>query len=86
MPLYLKIGLFTCAFYLAVLIILEAAKIAMVHWRGGWGISYAGQRAWLFCDIVFYGLIWLACFRLARHLVWRTLSFPSPGGSFHVSG
>jgi hypothetical protein len=28
----------------------------------------------------------LACFLLARHLVWRTLSFPSPGGSSHVSG
>jgi hypothetical protein len=86
MPLYLKIGLLTCAFYLGVLALMEIAKIILVHWLGGWGISYSGQRAWLISDAVFYGLIWLGSFLLVRQLIWRTLQFPSPGGSFHVGG
>lgn len=84
MPLYLKIGLLTCAFYVAVLLVLEAAKIGIVHWLGSWGISYSGQRAWLVCDSIFYGLIWLGCFLFARHLIWRTLHFPSPPGNFRL--
>ena len=84
MPLYIKIGLLTCTFYLAALVILEAGKIAITHWLGGWGIAYSGQRAWLVCDAIFYGLIWLGCFLFARHLIWGTLPFPSLDGSFHL--
>ncbi len=86
MPLYLKIGLLTCGFYLGALLLLEAAKIILVRWLGGWAISYRGQRAWLISDVLFYGLLWLGCFILSRHLIWKTLQFPGPSGTFHVGG
>jgi hypothetical protein len=78
--IYLKIGLLTCAFYLAVLFGFELVKAVVVHWQGSWGLSYASQRIWLTSDTIFYGLIWLGCFRIARHLVWRTLPFPQLNG------
>jgi len=86
MPVYLKIGLLTCAFYLGTLVAIEGAKeiaiVLLVRKFGIFGMGYSSQRAWLVWDTVFYGLIWLGCFLLARQLVWRTLPFPH-GKGFH---
>ena len=85
MPLYLRIGLLTCAFYLGTLFAIEGAKIAVAHLQFGFGFSYNSQRAWFVGDSVFYGLIWLASFSLARYLVWQTLHFPT-GPDWHFGG
>jgi hypothetical protein len=85
MFIYLKIGLLTCAFYLGTLLLIEAVKIALTHLWGGFSMGYSSQHTWYIFDTVFYGLIWLGSFFLARHLIWRTLHFPT-GSDSHFGG
>jgi len=75
--LFLKLTLYTCAFYIAIalpIILLELAA----EFRGGgiFGISFHGRSA-ILAFIGFWGMIWLAAFLLAVHsaipILWTRL-------------
>lgn len=67
MFLFSKFALATCAFYLAVSILLDAIMFGMTAWKGGFGVT-ASRSIWL----VFFGLVWLASFLLS----WRIVLAP----------
>ncbi len=64
---YTKLALVTCAFYLGVSILLDAAVFGMALWKGSFAIS-ATRTGWL----VFFGIAWLMSFVLA----WRIVVVP----------
>jgi len=65
--LYTKLALVTCAFYLGISILLDAAVFGMALWKGSFGIS-ATKTGWL----VFFGFSWLASFLFS----WRVVVGP----------
>ncbi|HEV2388418.1 MAG TPA: hypothetical protein VGS20_14325 [Candidatus Acidoferrales bacterium] len=74
MILYLRLGLVTCAFYLAGLLLLEATTLVVARWRGHFGID-ATRAGWT----LLHGIIWLLAFQLAwRVVVVRFLASRRP--------
>jgi hypothetical protein len=68
--LVIKLALVTCAFYLGIAILLEAAFFGIAMWKGG--IMYTLTRPVWF---VTFGLFWLLSFTLA----WRIVMGPFHG-------
>ena len=66
---YTKLALVTCAFYLGISILIDAATIGMAFWRGGILLSKT-------CLVALFGLTWLASFLFA----WRILVAPVLAG------
>ena len=64
---YTKLALVTCAFYLGVSILLDAAVFGMALLKGSFMIS-ATRTGWL----VFFGIAWLMSFLLS----WRIVMAP----------
>jgi hypothetical protein len=62
--LYTKLALVTCAFYLAISILLDAAVFGMALWKGSFGVS-ATKTGWL----AFFGIAWLMSFLLSWRIV-----------------
>ena len=62
--LYTKLALVTCAFYLGVSILLDAAVFRMALWKGGFVIS-ATKTGWL----MLFGIAWLGSFLLSLRIV-----------------
>jgi len=66
--LYTKLALVTCAFYLGISILIDAAVFGMAQWKGSFGI-FATRTGWL----VFFGIAWLISFLLSWRIVWAPL-------------
>ena len=64
---YTKLALVTCAFYLGVSILLDAAVFGMAMWKGSFVLG-ATRTGWL----VFFGIAWLISFLLS----WRIVMAP----------
>lgn len=64
---FTKIALVTCAFYLGLNVLLEAALLGLAQWTGIAGVHFhrGGQY-------VFFGILWLISFSLA----WRIVATP----------
>ena len=70
-----KLALVTCAFYVGLSVLLEAALLGLTLWKGG--VFYSVNfKAWA----LIFGLMWLVSFAVA----WRIMmvpflaSFPRP--------
>ena len=74
MPLFTKLALVTCAFYLGVNILLDATMFGVALWKGGFGFYFSSRAAW----IVFFGFIWLLSFALAWQIVLTPLHAKFP--------
>lgn len=62
--LYTKLALVTCAFYLGVSALLDAAVFGMALWKGSFVVS-ATKTGWL----MFFGIAWLGSFLLSWRIV-----------------
>ena len=69
----LKLALITCAFYLAVAILMEAVLLVLAKVLGGLGV-FMPRLGW----IVIFGSVWLASFLLAWRIVMRSLTARMP--------
>jgi hypothetical protein len=71
-----KLGLLTCAFYVMLTILLEAAIWALAHREGGFGIFFAG-RSWFWSAglrlAFIFGGLWLVSFTAAWCIVYQGL-------------
>ena len=63
--LILKLAFLTCVFYLGIAIVLETGIMLWARHSGT--VGYAASRSLWF---VFFGVMWLACFSLAWHIVY----------------
>ena len=66
--LYTKLALVTCAFYLGISILIDAAIWGMALWKGDFGIG-ATKSAWL----VFFGIAWIMSFLFSWRIVFAPL-------------
>lgn len=66
---FLRLTLYTCAFYLAFALPLAAAELAVTYWKGGFGIFFSG-RSGIAAFVSFWGLVWLVSFLLAFRIVF----------------
>jgi hypothetical protein len=66
---FLRLTLYTCAFYLAFTLPIAAAELAITYWKGGFGIDFIG-RGGVAGFAVFWGLVWLISFVLAFRMVF----------------
>ncbi len=72
----LRLALLTCAFYLAIAILIEVASLILARLLGGFAIS---TKPWGWALI--FGFMWLISFTLAWH-VFRAKYFPI-SSNFH---
>ena len=68
MPLFTKLALVTCAFYLGINVLLDVAMFGIALLKGGSLLGFSSRIA----GILFFGLIWLLSFVLA----WRIVLAP----------
>jgi hypothetical protein len=64
---YTKLALVTCAFYLGISILIDAAMFGMALWKGGVGL-FLTRTGWL----MLFGVAWLVSFLLS----WRIVIVP----------
>ena len=64
---YTKLALVTCAFYLGISILIDAAMFGMALWNGGVGL-FLTRTGWL----MLFGVAWLVSFLLS----WRIVIVP----------
>jgi hypothetical protein len=64
---YTKLALVTCAFYLGISILIDAAMFGMALWKGGVGL-FLPRTGWL----MLFGVAWLVSFLLS----WRIVIVP----------
>lgn len=75
---FLRLTLYTCAFYFAIALPIIIAELAVEFWTkdGIFGIHFSG-RVGIAAFIGFWGLIWLGSFLLAFHksfpFIWARL-------------
>lgn len=75
MFLFARFALVTCAFYLAIAVLLDAAMFGIAVWKGGSDVA-ASRSAWF----VFFGLVWVVSFLLSWRIVLAPLfaNIPKP--------
>jgi hypothetical protein len=62
---FLRLTLYTCAFYFAIALPVIIAELAAEFWKNGsFGIFFSG-RAGVATFAAFWGIVWLASFALA---------------------
>lgn len=66
---FLKLTLYTLAFYLAIALPIIAAELAIEFWKGSFGITFMG-RSGVAAFTGFWGIVWLASFLLALRTVF----------------
>jgi hypothetical protein len=66
--LFTRLAVVTCAIYLGLNLLLEAAVFALALWKGGAGIHFSSRTSM----VVFFGAVWLLSFTLA----WRIVAAP----------
>lgn len=59
---FLRLTLYTCAFYMAFALPIAAAELAITFWKG-FGISFLGRGS-IAAFAGFWGLVWLISFLL----------------------
>jgi hypothetical protein len=64
-----RLALYTCAFYLAVALVLQAVVLAFTYWKG-FGIFFAGRMG-IATFAGFWGIIWFVSFMLAFRIVFH---------------
>jgi hypothetical protein len=69
---FLKLALYTCGFYLAIAVLLEAAAFGLTLWKGSFAVYFSG-RGGIAAFAGFWGLIWLLCFLMAFRLVFSNV-------------
>ena len=67
---FLKLTLYTCAFYLAIALPIIVAELAIEYWTGTFGIYFHGRTGFV-AFAGFWGIVWLASFLLAFRIVFR---------------
>ena len=69
---FLRLTLYTCAFYLAIALPIIVAELVIEFWKGGsiFGITFMG-RAGIVAFAGFWGIIWLTSFLLAFRIVFQ---------------
>jgi hypothetical protein len=63
-----KLAVLTCAFYLGINVLVEAALFGLALWRGGVAIGFTYRVT----TVIFFSLIWLLSFSLS----WRIVVAP----------
>jgi len=66
-----KLALVTCAFYVGISVLLEAALFGLAFWKGG-ALYWINFKAWA----LIFGLLWLISFAGA----WRIMMVPFLAG------
>ena len=66
-----KLALVTCAFYVGISVLLEAALFGLAFWKGG-VLYWINFKAWA----LIFGLLWLVSFAVA----WRIMMVPFLAG------
>jgi len=69
---FLRLTLYTCAFYLAIALPIILGELAIEHWTGIFGIHFSG-RGGIVAFTGFWGVVWLASFLLAIRAVFPSL-------------
>jgi hypothetical protein len=69
---FLRLTLYTCAFYLAIASPFIVGELAVEHWMGVFGIHFHG-RVGLVAFAGLWGLVWLAAFLLAFRFAFPEL-------------
>ena len=73
---FLKLTLYTLAFYLAIALPIIIAELVVEYWKGGFGIHFAG-RGGVVAFASFLGIVWLVSFLLALRstfpILWSKL-------------
>jgi hypothetical protein len=77
----LKLGLLTCAFYVALTLLLEVGIWARAYFGGGFGIFVAG-KSWfwgmgLWLGVIF-GLLWVISFGAAWCIIYASFKAKLP--------
>jgi hypothetical protein len=67
MFLIAKMALVTCAFYIGIAALIEAALLGVVYWKGGI-LYWLNFKGWA----PIFGIVWFASFALA----WRLMIVP----------
>jgi hypothetical protein len=67
--MFIRLTLYTCGFYLAMGLLLEAVTLALTHWKGGFSIFFQGLSG-IVVFASFFGIQWLLSFGLAFRLVF----------------
>jgi len=66
---FLKLTLYTCAFYSAIALPIVAGELALTYWFGGFGIHFHGRIGFA-VFAAFWGTVWLASFLFAFRIVF----------------
>ena len=66
---FLRLTLYTLAFYLAIAPPIIVAELVIEFWRGSFGVTFMG-RGGIAAFAGFWGIVWLASFLLAFRAVF----------------
>jgi len=69
----LKLAILTCAFYLGISVLMEAALFGLAAWKGSAGV-FLLRRMW---GAVF-AVVWLISFSLAWHFIYAGIRTKLP--------
>jgi hypothetical protein len=73
---FLRLTLYTCAFYLTIALPVILAELAVEYWKGSFGITFF-SRSGIVAFAGFWGIVWLAsfilAFRKAFPFIWAKL-------------
>jgi hypothetical protein len=61
---FLRLTLYTCAFYLAIALPIIVAELVIEFWKGSFAIAFMGRGA-IAVFASFWGIVWFASFLLA---------------------
>ena len=65
---FLRLTLYTCAFYIAFALPIVAVELTITYWKG-FGIHFSGRHG-IVMLAGFWGLVWLVSFLLAFRIVF----------------
>jgi hypothetical protein len=70
----IKLAVLTCAFYLGISVVMEAALFGLAAWKGGAGIFLL---RWMWGAV--FAIVWLISFSLAWHFIFAGIRTKLPG-------
>ena len=69
---FLRLTLYTLAFYLAIALPIIAVELVVGYWKGMFGLYFQG-RGGIAVFAIFWGAVWLLSFILAFRIVFRSV-------------
>jgi hypothetical protein len=69
---FLRLTLYTCAFYLVIALPIILGELAIEHWMGTFGIYFRGP-AGIAAFAGFWGITWLVAFSFAFRIVFPSV-------------